>query len=131
MQEFFDRWNEVKKELSSTQTQKYPSVGKIYWCSVGCNVGREVYGKGERFRRPVLVLNVLPNNKMFFGIPLSSQTKNKTGYKFKDNRNKEQVALLAQAKSFDTKRIMQYLGKIDKEDLENIRRKVFEKIVGG
>lgn len=27
MQEFFDRWNEVKKELSSTQTQKYPSVG--------------------------------------------------------------------------------------------------------
>lgn len=133
MQEFFDRWNEVKKELSFTQTQKYPSVGKIYWCSVGYNVGREVYGKGERFRRPVLVLNVLPN-KMFFGIPLSSQTKNKTGfafYKFKDNRNKEQVALLAQAKSFDTKRIMQYLGKIDKEDLENIRRKVFEKIVGG
>lgn len=133
MQEFFDRWNEIKKELSSTQTQKYPSVGKIYWCSVGYNVGREVYGKGERFRRPVLVLNVLPN-KMFFGIPLSSQTKNKTGftfYKFKDNRNKEQVALLAQAKSFDTKRIMQYLGKIDKEDLENIRRKVFEKIVGG
>lgn len=133
MQEKFDEWNEIKKQISSTQTLKYPSVGKIYWCSVGYNVGREVYGKGDRFRRPVLVLNVLPN-KMFFGIPLSSQTKNKTGfvfYKFKDNRNKEQVALLAQAKSFDTKRIMQYLGKIDKEDLEIIRKRVFEKIIGG
>ena len=97
MQEKFDEWNEIKKQINSSQTLKYPSVGKIYWCSVGYNVGREVYGKGDRFRRPVLVLNVLPN-KMFFGIPLSSQTKNKTGfmfYKFKDNQGREQVALLA------------------------------------
>ena len=64
MQEKFDEWNEIKKQINSSQTLKYPSVGKIYWCSVGYNVGREVYGKGDRFRRPVLVLNVLPN-KMF------------------------------------------------------------------
>ncbi|WP_300641995.1 type II toxin-antitoxin system PemK/MazF family toxin [uncultured Helicobacter sp.] len=133
MQEKFDEWNEIKKQINSSQTLKYPSVGKIYWCSVGYNVGREVYGKGDRFRRPVLVLNVLPN-KMFFGIPLSSQTKNKTGfmfYKFKDNQGREQVALLAQAKSYDIKRIMQYLGKVDKKDLRIIRERVFEKIIGG
>lgn len=133
MQEKFDEWNEIKKQINSSQTLKYPSVGKIYWCSVGYNVGREVYGKGDRFRRPVLVLNVLPN-KMFFGIPLSSQTKNKTGfmfYKFKDNQGREQVALLAQAKSYNIKRIMQYLGKVDKKDLRIIRERVFEKIIGG
>ena len=133
MQEKFDEWNEIKKQINSSRTLKYPSVGKIYWCSVGYNVGREVYGKGDRFRRPVLVLNVLPN-KMFFGIPLSSQTKNKTGfmfYKFKDNQGREQVALLAQAKSYDIKRIMQYLGKVDKKDLRIIRERVFEKIIGG
>ena len=133
MQEKFDEWNEIKKQINSSQTLKYPSVGKIYWCSVGYNVGREVYGKGDRFRRPVLVLNVLPN-KMFFGIPPSSQTKNKTGfmfYKFKDNQGREQVALLAQAKSYDIKRIMQYLGKVDKKDLRIIRERVFEKIIGG
>lgn len=133
MQEKFDEWNEIKKQINSSQTLKYPSVGKIYWCSVGYNVGREVYGKGDRFRHPVLVLNVLPN-KMFFGIPLSSQTKNKTGfmfYKFKDNQGREQVALLAQAKSYDIKRIMQYLGKVDKKDLRIIRERVFEKIIGG
>lgn len=81
MQEFFDRWNEVKKELSSTQTQKYPSVGKIYWCSVGYNVGREVYGKGERFRRPVLVLNVLPN-KMFLVFHFQVKQKIKQDLRF-------------------------------------------------
>lgn len=133
MQEKFDEWNEIKKQINSSQTLKYPSVGKIYWCSIGYNVGREVYGKGDRFRHPVLVLNVFKNG-MFFGIPLSSQTKNKTGfmfYKFKDNQGREQVALLAQAKSYDIKRIMQYLGKVDKKDLRIIRERVFEKIIGG
>lgn len=133
MQEKFDEWNEIKKQINSSQTLKYPSVGKIYWCSVGYNVGREVYGKGDRFRLPVLVLNAFKNG-MFFGIPLSSQTKNKTGfmfYKFKDNQGREQVALLAQAKSYDIKRIMQYLGKVDKKDLRIIRERVFEKIIGG
>ncbi|HIY43768.1 MAG TPA: hypothetical protein IAA23_01885 [Candidatus Helicobacter avistercoris] len=103
MQEKFDEWNEIKKQINSSQTLKYPSVGKIYWCSVGYNVGREVYG-------------------------------NKTGfmfYKFKDNQGREQVALLAQAKSYDIKRIMQYLGKVDKKDLRIIRERVFEKIIGG
>ena len=103
MQEKFDEWNEIKKQINSSQTLKYPSVGKIYWCSIGYNVGREVYG-------------------------------NKTGfmfYKFKDNQGREQVVLLAQAKSYDIKRIMQYLGKVDKKDLRIIRERVFEKIIGG
>lgn len=52
-------------------------------------------------------------------------------YKFKDNQGREQVALLAQAKSHDIKRIMQYLGKVDKKDLRIIRERVFEKIIGG
>ena len=45
MQEKFDEWNEIKKQINSSRTLKYPSVGKIYWCSAGYNVGREVYGK--------------------------------------------------------------------------------------
>lgn len=132
MQEKFDEWNEIKKQINSSRTLKYPSVGKIYWCSVGYNVGREVYGKGDRFRRPVLVLNAFKNG-MFFGIPLSSQTKNKTGfmfYKFKDNQGREQVALFGQAKHFDIKRILQYMGKISKIELKAIKKKFAENIVG-
>lgn len=30
MQEKFDEWNEIKKQINSSQTLKYPSVGKIY-----------------------------------------------------------------------------------------------------
>ncbi len=102
MQEKFDEWNEIKKQINSSQTLKYPSVGKIYWCSVGYNVGREVYG-------------------------------NKTGfmfYKFKDNQGREQVALFGQAKHFDIKRILQYMGKISKIELKAIKKKFAENIVG-
>lgn len=78
MQEKFDEWNEIKKQINSSQTLKYPSVGKIYWCSIGYNVGREVYGKGDRFRRPVLVLNAFKNG-MFFWYPTfkSNQKQNR------------------------------------------------------
>lgn len=128
----FDEWNEVKKKLDSALVPKYPSAGKIYWCSVGCNVGREVYGKGDKFRRPVLVLNAFKNG-MFFGVPLSSKLKNKSGflfYKFKDSKDREQVALFGQAKNFDTKRILQYMGKISKKELKIMREKFSQSIVG-
>lgn len=95
---------------------------------MGYNVGREVYGKGDKFRRPVLVLNAFKNG-MFFGIPLSSKTKNKTGfmfYKFKDSQNREQVALFGQARHFDIKRIFQYMGKVNKTELGIIRKKFAE-----
>ena len=91
-----------------------------------------LYGKGEKFRRPVLVLNTFKNG-MFFGVPLSSKTKNKTGfmfYKFKDNQDMEQVALFGQAKNFDTKRILQYMGKINRVELKKMREKFSESIVG-
>lgn len=99
---------------------------------MGYNVGREVYGKGDKFRRPVLVLNAFKNG-IFFGIPLSSKTKNKTGfmfYKFKDSQNREQVALFGQARHFDIKRIFQYMGKVNKTELGIIRKKFAENIIG-
>lgn len=75
----FDGWNEVKKSVDQRKSDKKIIIGKIYWCNVGMNVGREVYGKGSKFVRLVLVLNVLPN-ATFLGVPLSSQTKNKAGF---------------------------------------------------
>ncbi|WP_337214309.1 type II toxin-antitoxin system PemK/MazF family toxin [Campylobacter molothri] len=65
---------------------------------------------------------------LFIGVPLSSKIANKTGYlyhHFIDNKNKKQVALLSQIRSFDTKRIISfYNGKIKKEDLKIIREKI-------
>ena len=131
MQEKFDEWNEIKKSVDQRKGDKKIVIGKIYWCNVGVNVGREVYGKGCRFVRPVLVLNVLPN-KTFLGVPLSSQTKNKAGfmfYKFEDSKKKVQVALLGQIRIFDAKRKMGSISSNNTETLVAIKEKYKKYIV--
>lgn len=52
----FDEWNEIKKQLEE-QAGTNVANGKVYWLSVGQNLGSETYGKGAKFKRPVLVLN--------------------------------------------------------------------------
>lgn len=53
----FDEWNEVKK---ATNAKPYENIKisekNIYWVKIGQNVGSEIYGKGEYYTRPVLVL---------------------------------------------------------------------------
>lgn len=88
--------------------------------------------RGEEFFRPVLVINAFKNG-MFFGVPLSSKIRHKTGFlfhRFKDNKGKEQVALLGQARSFDAKRIKNYRYGLDQKDFEIIMNKVIEGVVG-
>ncbi|TKX29128.1 type II toxin-antitoxin system PemK/MazF family toxin [Campylobacter aviculae] len=126
----FDKWNNEKKKLQ-TRENKQVSIGKIYWVSIGQNIGSEVFGKQNEFKRPVLVLNkiyIKDYINLFVGIPLTSKTENKTGFlyhHFTDSKNRKQVALLSQIRTFDTKRIISfYNGKIKKEDLKTIREKI-------
>ena len=62
MQKDFDRWNKRKKELHVIKNDLLFKEGEIWWCSIGLNIGEEVYGKGSRFRRPVLILKKLSHN---------------------------------------------------------------------
>lgn len=56
----FDSWNERKKSLNKVKLIR-KLVKKIYWLSIGLNIGAEVYGKNEFFTRPVLVINSFYN----------------------------------------------------------------------
>lgn len=124
----FDKWNELKQAINSTTTRKSPHKGKIYWVSIGQNIGCEIYGKGENFTRPVIILSKIQIGKIdsFVGIPLSSKITNKKGfmyYKFTDTKGKKQVALLAQIRVFDSKRIIKHFSaNIPKSDFENIKQ---------
>lgn len=131
----FNKWNNEKKKLQIKEN-KIISIGKIYWVSIGQNIGSEVYGKHNDFKRPVLVLNKIYIEdyvNLFVGVPLTSKIENKTGFlyhHFTDSKNRKQVALLSQVRTFDTKRIISYYnGKIKKEDLETIREKITKKII--
>lgn len=130
-----NKWNEKKKQIEQTKKQKFCQIGKIYYVNLGQNIGSEIYGKGGEFLRPVLVINkffIHHRLDLALVIPLSSKTAKKSGYfyhHFKDNKNKEQVALLCQIKVIDTKRIVNYHSKIDNEELQKIKEKIKSKII--
>ncbi|WP_315508610.1 type II toxin-antitoxin system PemK/MazF family toxin [Campylobacter showae] len=131
----FDKWNEVKKQLEK-QTGTNVASGEVYWLSVGQNLGSETYGKGAKFKRPVLVLNkICIRNYInaFIGVPLSSKASQKSGclyHKFTDKQGVKQVALLAQIRLFDTKRVISNADiSVLKADFEKIKNKVKDKII--
>lgn len=126
-----DKWNAVKKSIDTQNFKKQVEIQSIYWISIGQNVGSEVFGKGKDFARPVLVIKVFYNHT-FLGIPLTSKTQNKRGkfyFKFKDSKDRLQVALLAQMRTFDTKRKANYISKISDENFIKLKKKIQSEIL--
>lgn len=52
---------------------------EVWWCSIGMNIGVEIYGKGKKFTRPVLIFRKF-NKDSFLGIPFTSQPKDGIWY---------------------------------------------------
>ena len=69
----------------------------------------------------------------FVGVPLSSKTKGKKGfmyYKFTDSKGNKQVALLAQIRVFDSKRILNPLdAEIKNDDFHQIKERLKQDIL--
>ena len=103
MEKNFDEWNTLKKKLE--QKEKFPSFEEreIWWTSIGINVGDEICGKNEHASRPILILKKF-NNHFFFAVPLSSKQKQNKYYFNFTLHDKEQSAIMCQAKCFSAKR---------------------------
>jgi mRNA interferase MazF len=114
----FDSWNKLKK-LTESKNRPIIRNGDIYWCRIGLNVGVEIDGKNDNFKRPVLVLKKF-SDEIALVVPLT--TKNHSGdwyYNF-NFKNIEQWAILNQVKVLDTKRFMENMGQLSEPKLENI-----------
>lgn len=115
----YNNWNEIKIRIE----YEYIIVGfkerDIFYMNMGKNIGFEQDGKGENFVRPVVIIKGF-NKNMFFGIPLSTKMKEgKFYYKFqfqKKDELVENIALLSQMRLFSTKRLLNKIGVISKED---------------
>ena len=56
----YNAWNQKKQSINKASSSReiYFRERKIWWCSIGLNIGFEENGKGKLFNRPVLVLNI-------------------------------------------------------------------------
>jgi len=122
MDEDFDKWN-VKKKALSKRDRVYFQKGEIWITSIGKNVGDEEDGKHSDYERPVLIVRKF-NNNIFFGVPLTTN-KNKEGkYYHKLISFSGSVLILSQTRLFDAKRLLRFIGKINNDELKEIKLKI-------
>ena len=120
----YNNWNEIKIAIEYENIIVGFKERDIFYMSMGKNIGFEQDGKGENFVRPVVIIKGF-NKNMFFGIPLSTKMKEgKFYYKFqfqKKDELVENIALLSQMRLFSTKRLLNKIGVISKEDFESLK----------
>ena len=111
----FIDWIITKIIIDKSENVALINEGGVYWCSLGENIGFEQNGKGEDFRRPVLILKKF-NNSIFWGVPLSTKNKDNKYYVKVLLKDLEQSALISQLRILDTKRLDKKIGYISKID---------------
>ncbi len=118
----FPGWHNLKVVLNGLKAHPTFKEREIWWCSIGINVGYEIDGKtAGKFNRPVLIVRKF-NNKVFWGVPLT--TKDKCGpfhvpVNFKGN---EQCVTINQLRLWDSRRLTHKAGDLTDPQFQKIKQ---------
>lgn len=116
-------WCKLKISLWTKETRNILfKDAEIWWCSLGMNLGEEVFGKGSKFTRPVLVFRKFTSNS-FLGLPLTTQEKQGNWYALTTLDGVKRWALLNQARVLDKKRLTSKVGTLKDEDFNFVKKK--------
>lgn len=121
----FLSWHTEKQRIHGlTKEDIYFSEREIWWCSVGLNVGHEEDGKGNNFRRPVIIFRKF-NRYTFWGIPLTSRIKfGEFFHVFPTKDGRKNTALLSQMRMFDNRRLLDKVGQVSRDHFLTIQKKI-------
>ncbi|MDO8521148.1 MAG: type II toxin-antitoxin system PemK/MazF family toxin [bacterium] len=117
----FDGWNIVKKTTDNGAIDIKIRAGEIRWCRFGINVGNEVLGKGETFRRPVLILKKFSGD-VFLGLPLTTKSHGGDWYHAVAHDGVERTIILNQARVLDRKRLEEKIFEMSETELAVVKR---------
>lgn len=87
---------------------------------LGINIGHEQDGKNEKYNRPVLIVRKF-NKRLFWGVPLTTKTKDTPHYHKFTLKNKDQCVMLTQMRLWDATRLTGVIGRIPKAELQSIK----------
>src|SRR3989344_8193195 len=120
MKKDFEEWNKEKKILHHDGDRPFYHAREIWWCAVGVNVGSEVDGTGTHHDRPVIIIRPF-NSETFFGIALIGH-KRTGAYYFSVSKvaDREAVVNLAQARLYDTKRLLRKIETLDEPTFKGL-----------
>lgn len=87
---------------------------------MGMNLGEEIFGKGEKFTRPVLVFKKFTSNS-FMALPLTTKEKEGSWYVSFLHRGRKSSIVLNQARIMDKKRLTNRIGTMDDTDFQKVK----------
>ena len=123
----FKNWLNLKTKIDKSGKEKLFHESEIWWCSIGVNVGYEEDGKNTYFERPILVFRKF-NKGMFWGIPLTSKTKNGKFYTTFDFKDRKSTIILSQLRILSSKRLIRRMGKINNETFKVVESNIIKLI---
>lgn len=119
MKDFYS-WNERKIKIDSNKKYHHPKEKEVWWCSIGLNVGTEIFGKSSYYTRPVLIINA-EGSENFIGIPLTSKIKNgKYCCSVELDHGVLSTVLVYKIRNFDKRRLVEKIGYISNEHYKNV-----------
>lgn len=115
-----DDWFVLHEHLNNKRKGRTFQEREVWWCSVGLNIGTEIYGKSATFSRPVLVIKKF-NRLRFLGAPLTSQC-DKRDYRYPISfKGKEGRVIFDQVRIFDSRRLLNQEVQISEKQFEKIK----------
>lgn len=109
----FDEWNKSSKFLDTKEIEVFSHERQIWWCALGVNIGSEQDGKGEHFKRPVVILRNLRRDLVLIA-PITSKINSHSDRVMISLLGKECQILLSQIRVISTKRLLRREGRIRK-----------------
>ena len=123
MEKDFQKWHVLKAKIHASTDIPDFSERDVWWCALGANIGVEADGKHDTFERPVLVIRKF-NKEMFFGVPLTTRTKESIYHFSFSLHDTTSTALLSQMRLWSAKRLIRRIGKVGEEQFREIRGKI-------
>lgn len=123
MEKDFDHWNGKKKKLDGNQRSLLFKEGEIWWCSIGLNIGEEVYGKGEYFRRPVVILKKLSRNSCIV-MPTTTKEREGSWYHRLDIHGKVRFVMMNQIRFISANRLWVRESSLSQEEFRELKKSV-------
>lgn len=117
----YSSWNFLKQKLDKNHNIPTFREREIWWCSIGINIGHEENGKNKDYSRPILVIRKF-NNNIFWGLPLTTQIKEKHYYHKIIFKDREQCTMLSQLRLLESKRLIDKMGKLSVDQFDQIRK---------
>ena len=121
----FDEWNYLKQEINDKENILNFKERDIFFVSFGQNIGYEIYGKGEEFLRPVVVLKKY-SKYTFLVIPLTSKIKNDKFHFIINFKNRINSAILTQARAIDIRRAKYKIGEVRHSEFKKLKKRYLD-----